>query len=323
MEKPSLDTAKAGALRFNTDSSQMEIYDGNQWTGILAELTPTLQTGGTRGFIAGGNGNTIDFFNVDVTSDAVDFGNLTETFFINKCSASRVRGLIHGDRPATTQIDFITIAQKGNGSDFGDLTVGREDCAGVSNGTRACFMGGGGNNVIDYVTIAHTGNAVDFGDQFLATNHGGSAESKTRGLVMNGANPGPDNTMQYITISTLGNSAEFGDTHQDGYGASGTSNSIRAVYNAGYNGSSHSNSIGFVNIATLGDGKDFGDLTEIKYAPGTCSSPTRGIFAGNYPTGSNVINYIQIMSTGNALDFGDLTSGRGHAGGSSNGHGGL
>ena len=30
----------------------MEIYDGNQWTGILA-TSPELQTGGTRG-IGGG-----------------------------------------------------------------------------------------------------------------------------------------------------------------------------------------------------------------------------------------------------------------------------
>ena len=53
MEKPSLDTAKAGAMRFNTDSSQMEIYDGNQWTGILA-TSPELQTGGTRMLVMGG-----------------------------------------------------------------------------------------------------------------------------------------------------------------------------------------------------------------------------------------------------------------------------
>ena len=54
MEKPSLDTAKAGAMRFNTDSSQMEIYDGNQWTGILATST-VQQTGGTRAFRVGGD----------------------------------------------------------------------------------------------------------------------------------------------------------------------------------------------------------------------------------------------------------------------------
>ena len=43
MEYPSLDTAKAGAIRFNTDSSQLEIYDGKQWVGVLA-TSPELQT---------------------------------------------------------------------------------------------------------------------------------------------------------------------------------------------------------------------------------------------------------------------------------------
>ena len=70
MEYPSLNTAKAGAIRFNTDSSQLEIYDGNQWTGILA-TSPEQQTGGTRGLMFGGEGsnprNTIQFFNVDTT----------------------------------------------------------------------------------------------------------------------------------------------------------------------------------------------------------------------------------------------------------------
>ena len=64
MEKPSLDTAKAGAMRFNTDSSQMEIYDGNQWTGILA-TSPEQQTGGTRGLylLSGcGSPHTILFY---------------------------------------------------------------------------------------------------------------------------------------------------------------------------------------------------------------------------------------------------------------------
>ena len=81
MEKPSLDTAKAGAMRFNTDSSQMEIYDGNQWTGILA-TSPEQQTGGTRGLFVGGrnpsNSDTIDFVNIDTTGNATDFGNRLE-----------------------------------------------------------------------------------------------------------------------------------------------------------------------------------------------------------------------------------------------------
>ena len=69
MEKLSLDSTKAGAMRFNTDSSQMEIYDGNQWTGVLA-TSPEQNTGGTRGLWAGRNSphtDAIDFVNIDTT----------------------------------------------------------------------------------------------------------------------------------------------------------------------------------------------------------------------------------------------------------------
>ena len=78
MEKPSLDTAKAGAIRFNTDSSQLEIYDGNQWVGIQATST-VLQTGGTRGFRAGGSNpnkvKNIDRFNIYKIGNETDFGD--------------------------------------------------------------------------------------------------------------------------------------------------------------------------------------------------------------------------------------------------------
>ena len=81
MEYPSLDTAKAGAIRFNTDSSQMEIYDGNQWTGIKS-TSPELQTGGTRGVIMGGlapgepaGHNVMQYVNISSTGNSVDFGD--------------------------------------------------------------------------------------------------------------------------------------------------------------------------------------------------------------------------------------------------------
>ena len=69
---------KAGAIRFNTDSSQMEIWDGNQWTGILATSSDSL-TGGTRGLGAGGQPytDTIEYWNISSTGNAIDFGDLT------------------------------------------------------------------------------------------------------------------------------------------------------------------------------------------------------------------------------------------------------
>ena len=54
MEYPSLDKPTAGAFRFNTDSSQLEIYDGSQWAGVLS-TSPDQQSGGTRALYCLGN----------------------------------------------------------------------------------------------------------------------------------------------------------------------------------------------------------------------------------------------------------------------------
>ena len=37
----------SGSIRFNTDSSKLEIYNGEQWFDIDA-TSPELRTGGTR-----------------------------------------------------------------------------------------------------------------------------------------------------------------------------------------------------------------------------------------------------------------------------------
>ena len=52
IEHPSLETATSGSIRFNTDSSKLEIYNGNQWWEI--DTTSTYeQSGGTRGVVGG------------------------------------------------------------------------------------------------------------------------------------------------------------------------------------------------------------------------------------------------------------------------------
>ena len=78
-EKSALDTAPAGSIRFNTDSSKLEIYNGEQWWEIDA-TSPELQTGGTRGVVLGGykypNGgsNQIGHINISTTGNEVDSG---------------------------------------------------------------------------------------------------------------------------------------------------------------------------------------------------------------------------------------------------------
>ena len=86
----------AGAIRFNTDSSQMEIYDGGQWTGVSA-TSPDQQTGGTRAVIAGGKlthpgrQNIIQFVNMSTTGNAADFGDLLNPSAGEYTASSRTR----------------------------------------------------------------------------------------------------------------------------------------------------------------------------------------------------------------------------------------
>ena len=128
MEKPSLDTAKAGAMRFNTDSSQMEIYDGNQWTGILA-TSPQQQTGGTRAVLAGGYSpgavNTMDFFNADTTGDATDFGDLTTSQYYGAGFSSRAFGFVAGKNSGSNKIERWVFASTGSSADYSDLSQSR------------------------------------------------------------------------------------------------------------------------------------------------------------------------------------------------------
>ena len=80
-EYPSLETATSGSIRFNTDSSKLEIYNGEQWFEIDT-TSPNERTGGTRCVMAGGKlthpnrQNIIQFVNMDTTGNAADFGDL-------------------------------------------------------------------------------------------------------------------------------------------------------------------------------------------------------------------------------------------------------
>ena len=49
-EHPSLETATSGSIRFNTDSSKLEIYNGEAWWDIDA-TSQESQTGGTLSLI--------------------------------------------------------------------------------------------------------------------------------------------------------------------------------------------------------------------------------------------------------------------------------
>ena len=86
-------SVQSGSIRFNTDSSKLEIYNGEQWWEIDT-TSPYEQTGGTRAVMAGGgfpNTDVIDFVNIDTTGNAADFGDLTRGLYLVQAVASRTK----------------------------------------------------------------------------------------------------------------------------------------------------------------------------------------------------------------------------------------
>ena len=281
----------AGSIRFNTDSSKLEIYNGEAWWNIDS-TSPEEQTGGTRGLFAGGYRgspntavDTIDLINVDTTGNASDFGNLTSAAILGAGFASRTRGVISlgvvSPNPAFDTIDLVTISSTGNASDFGNLTIGRRSSGGCSSSTRGLFAGG--------------------------------------------VNPGTQSRIDYVTISPLGDAADFGDlTRTTSLYNSAPSNAVRGLFGGNFDGSTIVNTIDFITIATLGNALDFGDLTRAFNELASVASPTRGCFGGgNYGSLTDTIQYVQIMTKGDAIDFGDLLAANQYCHGVSNGHGGL
>jgi hypothetical protein len=176
-------------------------------------------------FFGGSDSNVIDFITITSTGNATDFGDVlgptTAVTNGRMCgSGSSVRGLMNsGDSDTTADgnfqdnLQFVTIASAGNGSNFGDLTQARLLTAAAGNSTRCCFLGGytsSGVNTIDFATISTLGNASDFGDLTNTNNYlnAGAGSGSSRGMRFGGssstASSSVTNTVDYITISPAG-----------------------------------------------------------------------------------------------------------------------
>jgi len=170
---------------------------------------------------------------------ATTFGNsLVANFQRSGGISHATRGIFCGGTDAASsisnQMEYITIATEGNGTDFGNLSVSRDmlNNACCASTTRGIIMGGrdsggGYSNVIDYVTIANTGNATDFGNLTESKGYVSTANSTTRGIRMGGQTD--TNVMDYITMASAGNATDFGDLT-----ASSNSNYMNVVHNATY-----------------------------------------------------------------------------------------
>ena len=350
-----------GAVRFNTDSSKMEVYIGSAWEEVSVS-SPNLD-GGTRGIFAGGwrnspstaRSNGIDFITISSAGDATDFGDLSRrASYMGTCS-SRTRGIIAGGNgdnspSAVNTIDFITISSTGDSQDFGDLPTALNAHYGHSNNTRGVFATGYNPSPsftsakdISVLTIASTGNAFDGGD---LSSHGVQLFTFGNGIrgiwgggyyrTPNGSqgSPGIPTAGEkhfLLNIATHGEVTTFGDFQGASDGSiirsSALSNSTRGIRFSGYTTPYHVRYDKY-EIASLGNAIDFGDPLYNREWASCTSSSTRGVAAGgdpgNYQT-NREIQYIEIMSGGKAVDFGDLTDRPSSSvpQGISNGHGGL
>ena len=223
-------------------------FDSSMPTG--RGITSALSSS-TRGFVGGGWANPvakneITYFEIAQLGSTADFGDLSQTKYGMGGIASPTRGIFAGGyvgAPATPALaagmDYITIASKGNGIDFGDPTTGHAYPADGSDGVRGIVAGGVGNypsgqttnDVIDYVNIGSLGNAVSFGNLTIARRHACGASSKTRMVAFSGSTSVPSpaasivTDIDYIQISTGGDAQTFGELTTATFGAGSCSDS--------------------------------------------------------------------------------------------------
>ena len=280
------DNVPSGSVRFNTDSSKMEIYNGDKWWEIDA-TSPQEQTGGTRGLWGGGFQptvvDTIDYINVDSMGDAADFGNLTVARRGSATVSNATRAVCCGGRTPTIQVtmDYVTIASTGNAVDFGDITIRAASCTSTmpaASPTRGVIAGGSGpasQSDISYITIATLGNDQHFGDLSAASNGVGGCSNSTRAIFR----IRESTTIDTIQIATRGNGTSFGSGPSSIHG-SWANSPTRGVFGTYINAPSPTalSNINYISLQTGGDYIDFGDLSQTrKQRNGGCSNAHGGL----------------------------------------------
>jgi len=181
----------------------------------------------------------MDYMQMQSLGNSKDFGDLAENHDRPTSTGDLTRGIVAGGQAPVggappyriARMDYVTIATKGDGTDFGDMTGGGGNGyqvqGGASNNTRGILAGGScypcsGNqsNEIQYLTVQTTGNTSDFGDLTQARSWLQGTDFNATRAVFAGGNDGSGysapcygtvNTMDYITMASTGNASDFGD----------------------------------------------------------------------------------------------------------------
>jgi len=231
-------------------------------------------------------------------------------------------GYYNSDSEATVRndMDYITIANTGNSTDFGDITVAREDGAGVGNGIRgvccAGYTASAFSNVMDYITVGSTGNATDFGDATRAVAPQGSAGNAhtTTGIFQMAYDGDYTNLdFNYITIASTGNAGDFGDWSAAiaSTAAIGLIES-KSVWGGGYTSGAGGvwSTMEYVNPNSLGNTTSQGDLGSAAHtSAGKFTNGTRGEMWGGGSNSYVNVQKLTIASSADASHAGEVREG--------------
>ena len=310
---------------------------------------------GDRALIAGGKMSpnttvsTVEVCNITNNANSTSFGNLLDTFYGRMGATDSVRGIVAGGRngqgAATDTIQYKVIpGSAGDAIDFGNLTPeSRSYGAANSDGTRAIFLGGGGDNDNvghdngQIITTQTLGNATVAGS--LPANRIGccGASNGTRGIVAGGSsNAQPNQIAQeiyYFTMASFGSGAtasSFGSLHTSFTHGGGTqyagacANTSRLIYMMGTtrypvpaNETAIQQQCVYITVDTTSNASDFGDNQDQPTADFSgFGNATRGGFAGGYANSwRDQQKYFTYATLSNSTQFGDLGGGsrRAHA----------
>ena len=187
------------------------LTDARHYGGGMSSSTRAIVAGGYDG---SADVNVIDYVEISTIGNAVDFGDTDVARRNGPGCASPTRGVFGGGLApgATSDIQFLTIASKGNSIRFGELAMAVQGLSCGSNSVRGLFNGCSAplTNTIQYVTIASTGNAIDFGDMTTGKRYGATPTSSTRAVFAGGGDP-TGSVIDSVEIATAANAVDFGD----------------------------------------------------------------------------------------------------------------
>jgi len=222
---------------------------------------------------------------------------------------------IGGSTPALRdEIDKWSFSSDGNATDVGNLTVARQEPAGVSSSSHGYACGGWNGshkNIIDKHTFSSDSDATDVADMTTTKSNCSSAASSTNGYIASG-NPLTD-TIEKFPFASDSDATDIANLTVARFSAAGQSSSTHG-YVSGGNTASNSNIIDKFTTSSDNDATDVGDLTVARQSTSGSSSTTHGYTAGGYALStssvSNVIDKFSFATDSDATDVGDLTTGR-------------